>query len=63
MSHVNKVQPIHVKNMDSSNTRDMYMCSLRHIYDPVLLSLKMEGIRLLFYFFLKTVHDTKYSHN
>jgi hypothetical protein len=27
---------------------DMYMCRLRHINDPVLSSLKMEGIRLLF---------------
>jgi hypothetical protein len=25
----------------------MYMCRLRHINDSVLLSLKMEGIRLL----------------
>jgi hypothetical protein len=29
-------------------TRDMYMCRLSHIHDPVLLSLKMEGMRLLF---------------
>jgi hypothetical protein len=29
-------------------TCDMYMCRLRHIHDPILLSLKMEGIRLLF---------------
>jgi hypothetical protein len=29
-------------------TCDMYMCRLRHINDPVLSSLKMEGIRLLF---------------
>jgi hypothetical protein len=27
---------------------DMYMSDLRHIHDPVLSSLKMEGIRLLF---------------
>jgi hypothetical protein len=27
----------------------MYMCRLRHINDPVLSSLKMEGIRLLFF--------------
>jgi hypothetical protein len=26
-------------------TCDMYMCRLRHINDPVLSSLKMEGIR------------------
>jgi hypothetical protein len=26
-------------------TCDMYMSDLRHIHDPVLLSLKMEGIR------------------
>jgi hypothetical protein len=29
-------------------TCDMYMCRLRHINDPVLSSLKMEGIRSLF---------------
>jgi hypothetical protein len=28
---------------------DMYMSDLKHIHDPVLSSLKMEGIRLLFY--------------
>jgi hypothetical protein len=55
MSHVNKVQPIRVKNeMHSSNTCDMYMCRPRHINDPVHSSLKMEGIRLLHFstFFL-----------
>jgi hypothetical protein len=26
----------------------MYMCHLRHINDPVLSSLKMEGIHLLY---------------
>jgi hypothetical protein len=30
-------------------TCDKYKCSLRHIYDPVLLSLKMKGIRLLLF--------------
>jgi hypothetical protein len=29
-------------------TCDVYMCRLRHIHDPVLSSLKMEDIRLLF---------------
>jgi hypothetical protein len=33
-------------------TCDMYKSSLRHIHDPVLSSLKMEGIRLLSTFFL-----------
>jgi hypothetical protein len=28
----------------------MYMSDLRNIYDPVLSSLKVEGIRLLFLF-------------
>jgi hypothetical protein len=37
--------------MHSSNTCDMYVCRLRHINDSVLSSLKMEGIRLLFFFF------------
>jgi hypothetical protein len=32
----------------SSNTCNMYMSDLRYIHDPVLSSLKMEGIRLLF---------------
>jgi hypothetical protein len=32
-------------------TCDMYICGLRHINDSVLSSLKMEGIRLLFYFY------------
>jgi hypothetical protein len=30
-------------------TCDMYMCRLRHINDPILSSLKMEGVRLLFF--------------
>jgi hypothetical protein len=29
-------------------TCDMYMSDLRHIHDPVLSSLKMDSIRLLF---------------
>jgi hypothetical protein len=36
--------------MHNNNTCDMYMSSLRHIHNPVLLSLKMKGIRLLFYY-------------
>jgi hypothetical protein len=31
-------------------TCDMYMNDLRHIHEPVLSSLKMKGIRLLFLF-------------
>jgi hypothetical protein len=31
-------------------TCDKYMSDLRHIHDPVLSSLKMEGIRLFFIF-------------
>jgi hypothetical protein len=38
-----KVQPIRIKICD------MYMCSLRHINDPVLSSLKMEVIRFIFF--------------
>jgi hypothetical protein len=30
-------------------TCDMYMYRLRHINDPILSSLKMEGIRLLYF--------------
>jgi hypothetical protein len=33
----------------SSNTCNMYMSGLRHTHDPVLSSLKMEGIRLFFF--------------
>jgi hypothetical protein len=33
-------------------TRDMYKCRLRHIHDPVLSSLKMEGIRFSTFFIL-----------
>jgi hypothetical protein len=40
MSYVNKIQPIRIKLIC-----DMYMCRLRHINDPVLSSLEMEGIR------------------
>jgi hypothetical protein len=29
-------------------TCDMYMSDLRHIHDPVLSSLKMEGIRFFY---------------
>jgi hypothetical protein len=32
-------------------TCDMYMSDLRHIHDPVLSSLKMEGIRSFFFYF------------
>jgi hypothetical protein len=35
-------------------TYDMYKSSLRHIHDPVLSSLKMEGIRLVFFLFNRT---------
>jgi hypothetical protein len=31
-------------------TCNMYMSELRHIHDPVLSSLKMKGIRLLFFY-------------
>jgi hypothetical protein len=65
MSHVNKVQPIRVKNDTlSSNTCNMYMSDLRHIHDPVLSSLKMEGIRLsfLYVFLLRRTADRKAFH-
>jgi hypothetical protein len=35
--------------MCSSNTCDMYMCRLKHINDPVLSSLKIEGVRFFMY--------------
>jgi hypothetical protein len=33
-------------------TGDMYMWRLRRIHDPVLSSLKMEGIRLIYFIFV-----------
>jgi hypothetical protein len=39
-------------------TCDMYMCRLRHINDPVLSSLKMEGIRI----YLKPTHAKLKTH-
>jgi hypothetical protein len=44
MSHVKKNNRYALQN----NTCFMYKSSLRHIHDPVLSSLKMKGIRLLF---------------
>jgi hypothetical protein len=38
-------------------TCDMYMSDLRHIHDPVLSSLKMEGIRI--FYFLWNLHKMK----
>jgi hypothetical protein len=37
-----------INDTHNNNTCDMYCSSLRHIHDPVLSSLKMKGIRLLF---------------
>jgi hypothetical protein len=37
----------------------MYKSSLRHTHDPVLSSLKMKGIRLLFYLFSPTPSTTR----
>src|SRR5215475_3110799 len=48
ISHINNKTDTLKNDMRSSNTCDMYMCRLRHIHDPVLLSLKMEGIRFIF---------------
>jgi hypothetical protein len=43
-------------------TCDMYMCRVRHINDPVLSSLKMEGIRLLsFYTNTQSVPRSKHT--
>jgi hypothetical protein len=43
-------------------TCDMYMSDLRHIHDPVLSSLKMEGIRFVFSIrFLHTIIHGKRS--
>jgi hypothetical protein len=39
----------YINDKHNNNTCDMYKSSLRHIHDPVLSSLKMKGIRLLFF--------------
>jgi hypothetical protein len=38
---------------------DMYMSDLRYIHDPVLSSLKMEGIRLLYFLCSLTLPTTR----
>jgi hypothetical protein len=43
-------------------TCDMYMCRLRHIHDPVLSSLKMEGIHLIFIMIVNTSCSNVSSH-
>jgi hypothetical protein len=48
VSHVNEVQPIRVKMIRIAAIRVTCMSDLRHIHDPVLSFLKMEGIRLSF---------------
>jgi hypothetical protein len=40
-------------------TCDMYMSDLRHIHDPVLSSLKMEGIRSLYFLCFPTTSTTR----
>jgi hypothetical protein len=40
---------INITDTHNNNTCDKYKSSLRHIHDPVLLSLKIEGVRLLFF--------------
>jgi hypothetical protein len=44
--------------MHNNNTCDMYKSSLRHIHDPVLSSLKMKGIRLIFNFIFAPKEST-----
>jgi hypothetical protein len=49
--HVTRIAATHIIFTRISCTLfmcDMYMCRLRHINDPVLSSLKMEVMRLLF---------------
>jgi hypothetical protein len=50
--HVTRIAAMHIIFTRISCTLftcDMCMCRLRHINDPVLSSLKLEGIRLLSY--------------
>ena len=46
MLHGNKIQPVRVEMI--CITCNMYKSSLRHIHDPVLLSLKVEVICFVF---------------
>jgi hypothetical protein len=43
---------INITDTHNNNKCDMYKSSLRHIHDPVLSSLKMKGIRLLYSIFI-----------
>jgi hypothetical protein len=43
--HIAAMHSIFMRISCTLFTCDMYMCRLRHIHDPVLSSLKMEGIR------------------
>jgi hypothetical protein len=43
-------------NAERKKKYDVYKSSLRHIHDPVLSSLKMKGIRLLFAAFFSQYH-------
>jgi hypothetical protein len=45
-----KETKINITDTHKNNTCDKNKSSLRHIHDPVLSSLKMKGIRLLFLF-------------
>jgi hypothetical protein len=45
---------INITDTHNNNTCAKYKSSLRHMYDPVLSSLKMKGIRLLFFIYAFT---------
>jgi hypothetical protein len=59
--HVTRIPATHIIFTRISCTLftcDMYMCRLSHIHDPVLSSLKMKGIRLLFFFIIISLPPT-----
>jgi hypothetical protein len=50
-THINKVQLLRVKMICVAVIRvTWYMCRVRQINDPVLSSLKMEGISCMYFF-------------
>jgi hypothetical protein len=48
MSHVNKVQPVRIKMKCIAAIRVTCICVAQDINDPVLSSLKMEGIHFFY---------------
>jgi hypothetical protein len=56
-SYNSRDKPLQLSSCTFFWTYYMYKSSLRHIHDPVLSSLKMKGMRLLFFASSYEVHD------